>query len=126
MLYGFFGADWIIHALAGFGIGTIVVKAYQTAVDEYGYSHLVSYFHLDKLHVSGVEKTTGSSGFTLFSLLLVASIWEIFERVVYLVSPVNTFRIGFEPLWNATGDIVFGVTGGMVAWYLIKYKLKWL
>lgn len=126
LLYEVFGADWVIHGLAGFGIGTIALKAYRTAVDNYGYSDLVSYFHLNRFGISGVEKQTGSFGFTLFSVLVVALIWEIFEGVVYLVSPVNVFRIGMEPAWNTIGDVVFGVTSGMAAWYLLKYKLKWL
>ena len=126
ILYGVFGADWIIHALAGFGIGAIALKAYKTAVNHYGYSHLVSYFHLDRLRISGVERETGSLGFTIFSLVVVASIWEIFERAVYLMSPTNVFRIGMEPPWNIIGDIVSAITGGMAAWYLVKCKLKWL
>jgi len=126
ILYEVFGADWIIHALAGFGIGVMVLKAYETAVDNYGYSNLLSYFHLDRLHFSSVESKTNSLGFTLFSLLIVAPAWEIFEKVDYLLSPANVFRIGMEPLWNTIGDIVFGVAGGMVAWYLVKCKLKWL
>ncbi len=126
LLYEVFGADWIIHGLAGFGIGTLAFKAYRTAVDNYGYSDLVSYFHLDRLGISEVEKETGSFGFTLFSVLVIASIWEIFERLVYLVSPVNVLRIGIEPPWNTIGDIVFGVSSGIAAWYLLKYKLKWV
>jgi len=126
ILYEVFAADWIIHALAGFGIGVIALKAYRTAVNNYGYSPLVSYFNLDKIRISRVEKKTGPLGFTLFSIVVVASIWEIFERAVYLTSPNNAFRIGMEPFWNITGDIVFAITGGTVAWYLIKCKLKWL
>jgi hypothetical protein len=126
IFYGVFGADWIMHALAGFGIGAIALKAYKTAVNNYGYSHLVSYFHLDRLRISVVERETGSLGFTLFSLVVVASIWEIFERAIYLVSPINVFRVGMEPLGNIIGDIVSAITGGMAAWYLVKCKLKWL
>ena len=126
IFYGVFGADWILHALAGFGIGAIALKAYKTAVNHYGYSHLVSYFNLDRLRISGVERETGSLGFTLFSLVVVASLWEIFERAVYLMSPTNVFRVGMEPSWNIIGDIVSAITGGMAAWYLVKCKLKWL
>jgi hypothetical protein len=74
ILYEVFAADWIIHALAGFGIGAIALKAYKTAVNNYGYSSLVSYFRLDRLRVSGVEKVTGSIGFTLFSVIVAALI----------------------------------------------------
>ena len=126
ILYRVFGADWIMHALAGFGIGAIVLKAYKTAVTYYGYGHLVSYFHLDRLRIPRVEKETSSLGFTLFSLVLVASLWEIFERAVYLLSPINVFRVGMEPSLNITGDIFFAITGGIVAWYLVKCRLEWL
>jgi len=126
ILYEVFAADWIIHALAGFGIGVIALKAYKTAVKNYGYSTLVSYFRLDRLRVSGVERETGPIGFTLFSVIVVALIWEVFERAIYLTSPINAFRIGMEPSWNIIGDLVSAITGGMVAWYLVKCKLKWL
>jgi hypothetical protein len=126
ILYRVFGAAWVMHALAGFGIGAVAFKAYKTAVDHYEYSHLVSYFRLDRFRISGVESKTSSLGFTLFSLVVLASTWEIFERVVYLMSPVNVFRVGLEPPWKSIGDVVFGVTGGMAAWYLVKRKLKWL
>jgi len=126
ILYGVFGADWIIHALAGVGIGAIALKAYQTAVNSYEYSNLISYFHLDKLRFSKVERKTDSLGFTLFSLVMVALAWEIFEAVIHNISPVNVFRVGAEPLWNVIGDIAFVIIGGMAAWYLIKCKLKWL
>ena len=125
MFYRVFGADWIMHTLAGFGVGATAFKVYKTGVTHYGYGNLVSYFHLDRLHVSKVERTTGSSGFTLFSLVVVAVIWEIFERIVYLVTPSNLFRVGTETHWNIIGDIVFVITGGMLAWYLIESKLKW-
>jgi hypothetical protein len=126
ILYKVFGADWIIHALAGFGVSVIASKAYKTAVTYYGYSHLVAYFHLNRFRVSEAEKKTSLLGFTLFSLVVVALPWEIFERVIYLASPNNVFRVGLEPLWNVTGDVVSAIIGGIVAWYLIKYKLKWL
>lgn len=125
ILYEVFAADWIIHALAGFGIGAIALKAYKTAVNNYGYGPLISYFNLDKIRISRVERKTGSLEFALFSIVVFASIWEIFERAVYLMSPNNAFRIGMEPSWNIIGDIVSAITGGMVAWYLIKCKLKW-
>jgi hypothetical protein len=126
ILYQVFAADWIIHALAGFGIGAIALKAYETAVNNYGYSPLVSYFHLGKLRISEVEKRTGSIGFTLFSVIVVASIWEVFERAIYLTSPINAFRIEIEPSWNIIGDMVSAIAGAIAAWYLVKCKLKWL
>ena len=126
MLYRVFGADWTIHALAGFGIGAMALKAYKTAVNYYGYSHLASYFHLDGFHVFRVERKTGSAEFTLFAIVAVALIWELFERSVYFASPMNVFRIRAEPLWNIVGDIIFATMGGMTAWYLINCKLKWV
>jgi hypothetical protein len=126
ILYGVLGADWIIHALAGFGIVAVALKAYKTAVNHYRYSCLVSYFHLDRLRFSVIERKTSSLGFTLFSLITVALIWEFFETGVHFMLPINVFRIGAEPLWNIIGDIVSAITGGMIAWYLIECKLKWL
>ena len=126
ILYEVFGADWMMHALAGFGIGAITLKAYKTAVNHYRYNCLVSHFHLDRLHFSVVEKKTSSLGFTLFSLIVVALSWELFETVVYLVSPSNVFRVGAEPFWNNIGDIISAIAGGMTAWYLVERKLKWL
>lgn len=126
MLYGIFGADWIMHALAGFGIGAIALKAYKTGMNGYGYSHLASYFHLDRFQVYKVERKTGSAEFTLFSIIVVALIWELFERSVYFVSPTNVFRVRAEPLWNVTGDMISAILGGMLAWYLINRKLKWV
>jgi len=126
ILYDVFAADWIIHGLAGFGIGAIALKAYETAVNNCGYSNLVTYFHLDRLHIPRVERETGSLEFSLFSVAIVALIWEIFERAIYLISPINALRIGLEPLWNTTGDIVSAIIGGIAAWYLIKCRLKWI
>jgi hypothetical protein len=126
MLYGVFGADWIMHSLAGFGIGLIAFKAYITAGNYYGYDRLASYFRLDRFRVFKVELKTGSAEFTLFSLAVVSSIWEIFERVVSIVSPVNVFRLEAEPLWNTIGDVAFVTISGMAAWYILKSKLKWV
>ena len=126
VLYLVFGVDWILHALAGFGVGALALKAYIAAVNYYGYNRLASYFRLDRFRVFKVERETGSAEFALFSLIVVESIWELGEIVVYLMSPVNVFRVGAEPLWNIIGDIVFAIAGGMAAWYLLKCKLKWL
>jgi len=126
MLYGIFGADWIMHALAGFGIGAMALKAYKKAVNSYGYSRLASYFRLDRFNVFRVERETGSAEFTLFSLITVGLLWELFERLVYLVSPMNVFRIRAEPLWNVVGDMAFVLIGGIMAWYLINCKLRWV
>lgn len=125
LLYEVFGADWILHALAGFGIGAIALKAYVTAVRHYGYNRLASYFHLSGFRIWKTERKHASAEWTLFSITVVAIIWEVFERSVHFLSPANTFRIGAEPLWNITGDMVFGIIGAMVAWYLIERKLHW-
>jgi len=125
ILYQVFGVDWIMHALAGFGIGAAVMKAYDTVVDHYGYSNLASYFRLDRFQTFRVERKTSSAEFTLFSLVVAALTWELLERVAYFASPANLLRIGAEPLWNMVGDIIFDIVGGLTAWFLISYKLKW-
>lgn len=126
LLYGVFGADWLMHALAGFGIGAMALKAYKTAINCYGYSRLASYFRLDRFPTFRVEHKRGSAEFALFSLVVVSLIWEIFERAVYFTSPINAFRVGAEPLWNILSDIIFVIIGGMTAWYLINCRQKWL
>ena len=125
ILYQVFGVDWVMHALAGFGIGAAALKAYKTAVNHYGYGSLASYLRLDRFKIFRVERKTGSAEFTLFGLVVAALIWELFERVAYFASPVNLLRIGAEPLWNIFGDMIFDIIGGMTAWALINYKLKW-
>jgi len=42
------------------------------------------------------------------------------------MSPNNVLRIGLEAPWNSVGDAIFGVFGGMAAWYLIEGKLHWV
>ena len=116
LLYGVFGADWILHALAGFGVGALALKAYVTGVGHYGYSRLASYFRLSRFRTFRAERKTASAEFTLFSVIVVAVIWEVFERSVHFISPVNVFRVGEEPLWNTYGDIIFAIFGGMIAW----------
>ncbi|MFQ5758697.1 MAG: hypothetical protein ACE5IF_03375, partial [Candidatus Bathyarchaeia archaeon] len=101
------------------------MKAYKTAVNHYGYSNLASYFRLDRFQIFRVERKTGSLEFALFGILVAALIWELIERVAYFVSPGNLLRIGAEPLWNICGDMIFDIIGGMMAWALISYKLKW-
>ncbi len=125
VIYKVSGGDWIMRTLAGFGIGATAFKAYKTAVTYYGYGNLASYFHLDRLRIPEVERKTGSLEFTLFSLVVVAAIWEVFEAIVCLVAPNNLFRVAMEPFGNIIGDIVSAIIGGTAAWYLIKYKLKW-
>ena len=125
LLYEVFGADWLMHALAGFGIGAIALKAYKTAVNRYGYPRLASYFGLDRFHAFKVERRHASAEFTLFSIVVIASVWEAFERAVHYVSPVNVFRIGLEPLWNVFGDLAVAIGGAMAAWYLFTHKTRW-
>lgn len=125
VLYQVFGIDWLMHGLAGFGVGAAALKAYKTAVDRCGYGNLVSYFRLDRFQIFKVERKTGSLEFTLFGLVVAALIWELIERVAYFVSPANLLRIGAEPVWNVFGDIIFDIIGGVTAWALISSKLKW-
>ena len=56
VLYSIFGLDWVMHSLAGFGIGAVSLKAYKTAVNTYGYSKLASYFGLDKFKSFKTER----------------------------------------------------------------------
>jgi hypothetical protein len=126
LLYGVFGADWILHALAGFGIGILALKAYTIGVGYYGYSRLASYFRISRFHTFKAERKTASAEFTLFSIVVIALVWEVLERTVHYISPVNVFRFGGESLWNTCGDIFFAVIAGMIAWYLFTHKLKWI
>jgi len=125
ILYQIFGIDWVMHGLAGFGIGAAAMKAYKTAVNHYGYGNLASYFRLDRFRILMEERKTGSLEFALFGILVAALIWEVIERVAYYVSPTNVLRIGAEPVWNIFGDLIFDVIGGIMAWILIRHKLKW-
>jgi hypothetical protein len=126
LLYGIFGADWMLHGLAGFGIGIIAMKAYTISVNYYGYIRLASYFHIDKFRSLRYERKYASAEFTLFSVVVIALIWEFFEGSVHYIYPVNVFRVGEEPAWNVFGDVFFAVIAGMIAWYLLNRKVKWL
>ena len=125
IVYQVFGVDWVMHALAGFGIGAAAIKAYKTAVNHYAYSDLASYFRLDRFRIFRVERKTGSLEFALFSIVVAALIWELIERAAYFISPANLLRIGPESPFNILGDMFFDIIGGIVAWVLIKSKLKW-
>ena len=125
IIYQVFGIDWVMHALAGFGIGTAAMKAYRTAVSHYGYNNLASYFRLDRFRIFRVERKTGSLEFALFGIVVAALIWELSERVAYFVSPANLLRIGPESPFNIFGDMIFDILGGILAWVLINSKLKW-
>jgi len=125
IIYQVFGIDWVMHALAGFGIGTATMKAYKTAVNHYGYDNLASYFRLDRFRIFRVERKTGSLEFALFGIVVAALIWELIERVAYFVSPANLLRIGPESPFNIFGDMIFDILGGILAWVLINSKLKW-
>jgi len=123
VLYSIFGLDWVMHFLAGFSIGAVSAKAYKTAVGTYDYSKLASYFGFES---SKIEGKWASTGWTLFCLVLVTVFWELMEQAVHFISPTNILRIGFEPLWNSAGDVIFGVFGGLAAWYLMEHKLHWV
>jgi hypothetical protein len=123
ILYSIFGLDWVLHSLAGFSIGAVSVKAYKTAVSTYSYNKLASYFGFDS---SKAEKKWASAGWTLFCLVIVTVSFELMERAVYFMSPNNMLRIGLEAVWNSAGDAIFGIFGGMAAWYLIERKLHWV
>ena len=125
IIYQVFGIDWVMHALAGFGIGAAAIKAYKTAVNHYGYNNLASYFRLDRFNIFRVERKTGSLEFAIFGILVAALIWELIERVAFFVSPANILRIGPESPFNIFGDMLFDIIGGIVAWVLINSKLKW-
>ncbi|UCC33195.1 MAG: hypothetical protein JSW53_05340 [Candidatus Bathyarchaeota archaeon] len=125
ILYQIFGIDWVMHALAGFGIGAAAMKAYKTAVKHHGYSNLASYFRLDRFRIFRVERKTGSAEFAIFSIMIAALIWELMERAAYFVSPSNVLRIGPESPMNIFGDMIFNIIGGIIAWALINCKLKW-
>jgi hypothetical protein len=125
LLYEFFGPDWIMHALGGFGVGALAWRAYVAGTGQFGYGRLVSYFHVDKIPRYRTEPKTAPAEFTLFSVTVIALAWEIFERIVYFASPDNMFRVGMEPLWNIIGDIAFGIAGGMIACYILTRKTKW-
>jgi hypothetical protein len=125
IIYQIFGIDWVMHALAGFGIGAATMKAYRTAVTHHGYSSLASYFRLDRFKIFRVERKTGSLEFALFGIMVAAVLWELMERTAYFISPANMLRIGPEEPLNIFGDMIFNIIGGLVAWVLINYKLKW-
>jgi hypothetical protein len=124
LLYGVFGADWILHALAGFGIGVLAMKAYTISVDYYGYSRLITYFRLSRFQFFRVERKTNSAEFVLFSIVIVALLWELFEKSVYFISPINVFRVGWESLLNTFGDVLFATVFAMIAWHILNHKLK--
>ncbi|MEM3623277.1 MAG: hypothetical protein QXR76_05865 [Candidatus Bathyarchaeia archaeon] len=125
LLYSVFGLDWVMHSLAGFGIGAISLKAYKTAVNAYGYNKLSLYFGLNRFDLFKNERKYATLEWTLFCLVVVAVPWELMERAVYFVSPNNPLRVGLESVWNSVGDVIFGVIGGIVAWFLIEHKLHW-
>lgn len=122
VLYAIFGADWAMHALGGFGVGALAWKAYVAGVGQFSYGRLASYFHLDRYHTFKTERKNASAEFTLFSIIVVAVLWEVAERIIYFIAPANVFRIWAEPLWNIIGDIIFGAVGAMIAWYILTHK----
>ncbi len=124
VLYNIFGLDWVMHTLGGFGVGALAWKAYAAGVGQFSYDRLASYFHLDRYQTFKAERKYASAEFTLFSIIVVAVLWEVAERIVYFNAPVNMLRIGPEPLWNIIGDIIFGAVGAMMAWYILTHKIN--
>ncbi|MGC8940312.1 MAG: hypothetical protein ACP5KU_07450 [Candidatus Bathyarchaeia archaeon] len=125
LLYSIFGLDWVMHLLAGFGVGIVSLKTYKTAVNVYGYDKLSSYFGLNRFDLFKKEHKYATLEWTLFCLVVVAVPWELMERAVYFVSPNNPLRVGLESVWNSVGDVIFGVIGGIIAWFLIEHQLRW-
>jgi hypothetical protein len=122
-LYGIFGVDWMLHALAGFGIGALSVKAYLTSVRHYGYPQLASYFRLIRFQAFKFERSKAPLEFTLFSIIVVAVGWEVMERSVNFISPNNIFRVGGETPLDIFGDILSGIIGALIAWYIFTHKI---
>ncbi|MCK5628890.1 hypothetical protein KAI12_05425 [Candidatus Bathyarchaeota archaeon] len=125
IIYTIYGGDWVMHTLAGFGVGAMAFLAYRTSLNKYGYTRLYSYFHLDKIRFPKIERKTGALEFVIFSIIIVAVIWEALELSIILVSPENVLRVHMETLFNRFADISVAIFGAIFAWYLIKYKLKW-
>jgi hypothetical protein len=121
--YSIFGLDWVLHSLAGFGIGAVSLKAYKTAVSTYGYNKLRSYFGFDS---SKPQKKWASAVWTVFWLVVITISFELMERATYFTARNNMLRIGLETPWNSAGDAIFGIFGGMVAWYLLERRLHWV
>jgi len=124
VLYSIFGLDWVIHSLTGFGVGAISLKAYETAVNAYGYSKLASYFGIGRFESFRTKRRWATAEWTFFCLVVVTLSWELMERIVYFISPNNVLRVGLEVVWNSVGDVIFGILGGMIACYLLS-KLRW-
>jgi hypothetical protein len=126
IIYTVFGGDWVMHTLAGFGIGAIAFLAYRTSLDEYGYKRLHAYFRLDGIHLPKIERKRGSLEFVIFSIIIVAIIWEALEFTIVYTNPENLWRVHAETIINRSLDLGFAVVGAMIAWYLIKNKFKWI
>jgi hypothetical protein len=122
IIYSIFGLDWIIHSLAGFGIGAVSLKAYKIAIKAYGYNKLASYFGISRFKPFKTERKNAAAEWTLFCLVVVTVVWELLEYSVYCLSPYNPLRFRSESLWNTSGDIIFGILGGMTAYYTAENK----
>ncbi|MEM3550167.1 MAG: hypothetical protein QXN87_09080 [Candidatus Bathyarchaeia archaeon] len=124
IIYSIFGLDWIIHSMAGFGIGAVSLKAYKIATKAYGYNKLASYFGISKFKPFKTERKSAAAEWTLFCLVVVTVVWEILEYFVYYLSPYNPLRFRSENLWNSVGDVIFGILGGMTAYTAENKFLK--
>lgn len=125
VIYTIYGGDWVMHTLAGFGVGAMAFLAYRTSLNKYGYKRLYSYFHLDKIGLPKIERKTGALEFIIFSIVIVAVIWEALELSIIIISPENVLRVHMETIFNRVTDISVAIIGAVFAWYLIKFKLKW-
>ena len=125
IIYTLFGGDWVMHYLAGIGIGAMAFLAYRTSLDKYGYKGLHEYFRLDSIHLPKTERKTGSLEFVIFSIIIVALIWELLEYSIVTINPENVWRVHVETTINRGMDFGVAILGAITAWYLIKYKFKW-
>jgi hypothetical protein len=126
ILYKINGADWVMHALAGFGIAALAMKAYIAGIGKYGYERIASYFRIRRFNSYKIERRYAVLEFAIFSVIVCSIPWEMFEQIIYRVSTDNVFRVGAEPFWNYSGDFLSAIFGGILSWYLLYKKFEWV